>query len=408
MYVMNLDPDRQRQAREYARLRHWLLLIDLVLGGLYLLAWLLTGIATGLKALLLPITSVPPLLVALYAAVFGAGYELLLAPLSFYGGYVLPHRYGLSTQRLRSWLGDQLKAAALGGVLGLAVLEVVYTLLAAFPGTWWLWAAAFLIAVTVVLANLAPVLIVPLFFQLTPLADAELARRLAALAERAGTRVRGVFTINLSSKTTTANAALMGWGHTRRIVLGDTLLADYTPDEIETVLAHELAHHVHGDIWQGMAVQSLLLLGGLFLADRFLHWGVASVGFQGPADVAAMPLLALALALFGLVTMPLANAYSRWRESLADDYALQATGQAEAFRSAMTRLANQNLAELAPARWVELLLYDHPPIGQRLARAENFRAEQAAAASSDWPKGSLSETVGLEQRTTKDLGVGES
>jgi len=378
---VSIDHERQRQAREYARRRQRLLMLELVLGGLYLLAWLLSGVSTGLKGLLLQVTSLPPLLVALYAAVFGAGYELLLAPFSFYGGYVLPNKYGLSTQSLRSWLGDQLKAAAVGGVLGLAVLEVVYALLATFPGTWWLWAAVFLIAVTVVLANLAPVLIVPLFYRFTPLTDAELAQRLAALAERAGTRVRGVFTINLSSKTTAANAALMGWGNTRRIVLGDTLLAHYTPDEIETVLAHELAHHVHGDIWQLMAVQSLLLLGGLFLADRFLHWGVRSFGFQSPADVAAMPLFALALALFGLLTMPLGNTYSRWRESAADDYALRATSKAEAFHSAMTRLANQNLAEVVPARWVELLLYDHPPIGQRLARAERFRAEQAAAAS---------------------------
>jgi len=378
---VSIDPDRQRQAKEYARLQHRLLLLELVLGGLYLLAWLLTNASAGLKGLLGQVTGLQPLLVALYAAVFGAGYELLLAPLSFYGGYMLPRRYGLSTQSLRSWLGDQAKALALGGVLGLAMLEVVYDLLATFPGTWWLWTAVFLIAITVVLANLAPVLIVPRFYKCTPLADAELARRLAALAERAGTRVRGVFTINLSSKTTAANAALMGWGNTRRIVLGDTLLAHYTPDEIETVLAHELAHHVHGDIWQLMAVQSLLLLAGLFLADRFLVWAVARFAFQGPADVAAMPLLALALALFGLLTMPLGNAYSRWRESAADDYALRATGQPAAFHSAMTRLANQNLAELTPARWVELLLYDHPPIGQRLARAARFRAEQAGAAS---------------------------
>ena len=268
---VSIDPDRQRQAKEYARLQHRLLLLELVLGGLYLLAWLLTNASAGLKGLLGQVTGLQPLLVALYAAVFGAGYELLLAPLSFYGGYMLPRRYGLSTQSLRSWLGDQAKALALGGVLGLAMLEVVYDLLATFPGTWWLWTAVFLIAITVVLANLAPVLIVPRFYKCTPLADAELARRLAALAERAGTRVRGVFTINLSSKTTAANAALMGWGNTRRIVLGDTLLAHYTPDEIETVLAHELAHHVHGDIWQLMAVQSLLLLGGLFLALSLIH-----------------------------------------------------------------------------------------------------------------------------------------
>lgn len=173
----------------------------------------------------------------------------------------------------------------------------------------------------------------------------------------------------LSEKTTTANAALMGLGNTRRIVLGDTLYQNYSPDEIETILAHELGHHVHHDIAWGLIVESALMVVGFYLADLFLKWSAAQFRYNGIADLAAFPLLTFAIGVFGLTTLPLGNAYSRWRESLADDYALQTTRNAPAFIGAMEKLANQNLAELEPEPWVEFLLYDHPPIGKRLKRA---------------------------------------
>jgi STE24 endopeptidase len=224
----------------------------------------------------------------------------------------------------------------------------------------------------VVLANLAPVLIFPIFFKFKPLEDANLVARLTALAERAKTRVRGVYTMMLSEKTTAANAALMGLGNTRRIVLGDTLYQKYSHDEIETILAHELGHQVHRDIAWMLVVQTVLTVAGFFIADLFLKWSVVWYGYQGIADLAALPLFALALGAFGLLTMPLGNAFSRWRERMADDYALEATHNAEAFVSAMEKLADQNLGELDPERWVEYLLYDHPPLGERIKRGQKF------------------------------------
>ena len=225
------------------------------------------------------------------------------------------------------------------------------------------------------LANLAPVLILPIFFKFKPLEDAELVARLTALAERAGTRVRGVFTMMLSEKTTAANAALMGLGNTRRIVLGDTLYEKYSHDEIETILAHELGHHVHRDIAWSLVVETALTLAGFFIADLILRTGVALLRYESIADLAAMPLFALALGAFGAVTLPLGNAFSRWRESLADEYSLQATRNAPAFIGAMEKLANQNLAEVEPGRWVEYLLYSHPPIGKRIKHGEKFATE---------------------------------
>jgi STE24 endopeptidase len=223
----------------------------------------------------------------------------------------------------------------------------------------------------VVLSALAPILIAPLFYKFTPLEEEHraLADRLIALAENAGTRVRGVYRIDMSRRTKAANAALMGLGHSRRIVLGDTMLNEFTPDEVETILAHELAHQVHRDIPLGIVVQSIVTLFGLWLASLALDWGVKFFSLDGVNDVAGLPWLALVLGGFGLVTMPLANAWSRWRERMADRYAVQATGGALAFASALVRLTDQNLGELEPSPWVVFLLYSHPPLGQRIAAA---------------------------------------
>lgn len=367
-----LDADRQRQAKEYALQRRYLFGAELAVGGLYLLAAIVTGFSARLAGWASSLSGSPWLVVALYTAMFFLIYTALIFPLNLLGGFIWPHRYGLSRQTLRAWLWDQLKGLLLGLAFGLLLIEVLYAFLRADPTWWWLWTSLVYLLFTVVLSNLAPLIILPLFFKLKPLEDAELARRLTTLAERAGARVRGVYTMDMSSKTTQANAALMGLGNTRRIVLGDTMLQDYTPDEIETVLAHELGHHVHGDIGKGIALETLSTLVGLWLAGLLMAWLVTRLGLRGIADPAAMPVLGLVLGLFGLITLPITNGFSRWRESMADDYALRTTGRPEAFANAMIRLANQNLADAEPQRWVEVLLYSHPAISRRVARARSF------------------------------------
>ncbi len=370
----DIDTGRQEEAKAYARLRQVLLVVDVALGGIFAVVLLLGGISAWMKESIAGLVTQPALVVACYFLGLWIAYSLLLLPVEYYGGFKLPHRYGLSTQTLRGWVADQGKGALLSLGLGLVVVEVIYYLLRTIPSWWWLVTALFMLFLTVVLSNLAPVLLVPLFFKLTPLGDEELVRRLTELAERVDTNVRGVFTINLSSKTRAANAMLMGLGTTRRIVLGDTVYGDYGTDEIETILAHELGHHVRHDMWWGIAVQSGLTLVGLYLAHVTLGWGVGWLGFSGMDDVAALPLLALVMGGFMAVTTPLMNTFGRWREGLADEFALRMTGKAEAFVSAMVRLANQNLADVDPEPWVEVLLYSHPPIGKRIEHGESFRA----------------------------------
>lgn len=376
MSVVTLDLERQKQAKQYARIRRRLFLIDLGIGAVYALTWLVLGWSSTVRVTLASVlpTGNEWLLVAGFGAVFGAGYYLLNLPLSYYAGFLLPHRFALSTQTQRGWVVDQIKGAAVAVVLGGIVLQVIYALLRLAPQTWWLWAAAVLLLFNVVLANLGPILLLPLFYKFVPLEDdhAELTRRLLGLAERANTHVRGVFRFDMSRRTKAANAALTGLGNTRRIILGDTLLEEFTPDEIESVLAHELGHHVHRDIPIGILVESVLTLAGLYVASLLLQWGALTFGLGTPADIATLPVFALAMGTFGLITMPLGNSYSRWRERRADEYALQMTTNPVAFASALTRLANQNLSDVDPEPWVEMLLYSHPALGKRIAMAQAF------------------------------------
>ena len=381
MSEISIDQERQVQAKQYARINRRLMLLDLVIGAIYTLAWLLAGWSKSLQTTLSGWNSNPWFLVAAFAMIFGGIYFLINLPLSYYSGFVLPHRFGMSNESFSGWVLDQLKSLGLSAVLGFILIEVVYVVLRLSPEWWWLWVAGIMLVFTVLLANLAPVLLMPVFYKFVPLGDehADLVERLVRLAERAHTRVKGVFTFDLSRRTKAANAALTGLGNTRRIILGDTLIAEFTPDEIETVLAHELGHHVHKDIPVGIALESAMTLIGLYLASLGLSWGVAYFGFSSPADVAAMPLLILVLGAYGLVTMPLGNAFSRWRERRADQYALRVTNNGSAYASALARLANQNLADVDPEPWVEFLLYSHPALKRRISMAQAFNSPPPAA-----------------------------
>ena len=376
---VTLDTARQAQARRYAHQQQWLSLISLGLSALIVGALLFSGLGFWLRDALNPIPAWSPIagwlplrvgayFLAIFAVVF-----LIGLPLSYYSGYILPLRNGVSTQSLRGWIIDEAKGLALSLVFEVIAVEGVYALLAASPQWWWLWAGGAMLCVTALLANLAPVLLLPIFYKLAPLPDGEVKRRTLALAARANTRVRGIYSMNMSARTTAANAMVTGLGATRRIVIGDTLLDHYTPDEIEVVVAHELGHQVHRDIPKLIIAQSIVMLGGLYVVHLALTATLRAVAqYHGLADPATMPLIAAALGLFGLVTLPLTNGFSRWVEHRADVYALESTGMTDAFIGAMTRLANQNLSEAEPSPVIEFLLYNHPSIGRRLAFGEQW------------------------------------
>ena len=355
-------------AARYHRLQLVLAGVGLALSVGYLLAMLLTGAAHALAAAAARTPGGAWGQVAVVALGLGAAHGLLSLPLAWARGWWLPRRYGLLHQGLPAWLADRAKAALLAGALALAAVEVVYALLRQ-TAWWWLAAAASFYVAQAAIAFVLPVWIVPLFYRLTPLEDETLRQRLLRLARRAGVPALDVRVADQSRRSRTANAAVVGFRGTRRIILFDTLLASFTPDEIESVLAHELGHHAHGDLRRGLAVQGVLTAATFWLADRLLRAGAGTFGLAGPADPAGLAWLALVLLLLGLAALPLGNGFSRRIEREADDFALAATGNPAAFIGAMERLSALNLAERRPSRWKELVLYSHPALDRRIARA---------------------------------------
>jgi STE24 endopeptidase len=366
------------EARRYNRIRRWLGIADFVVGFAFLVVLLATGWSGWLRDLAYRMgfgnyslsVFMYLLLLLVISKVIGIGLE--------YYGFRLERSYKLSTQRFRAWIWDEVKSLLVGLVLGSVVVELLYFTIRQWPQNWWLLAWALFMVLFVVLAQLAPVVLFPIFYKFEPLDNEDLRRRLVVLSERAGTRVRGVYRWKLSEKSKKANAALTGLGATRRIILADTLLDNYTADEIEAVLAHELGHHVHRHILKSIFVQAAITLLGFWAANWTLHYCVDHHMFEfvQVSDFANLPLLALVATVLSLVLMPALNAYSRYNERQADRYAFESIASVEPFISSMNKLAEQNLAERTPSKWVEMFFHSHPSISRRLAAAEQWGRTQ--------------------------------
>jgi STE24 endopeptidase len=368
------DAGREAKAKRYARIQRRLGLGGWILDAVLLVLLLASGWTMRLRDVAYGVSGERAVALLVYLAMVAAIFEVIGLPLEFYSGYLVEKRFGLSRMTLGGWVKDWLKGLGIGAVLGAGIGELFYWALERHPATWWLWVAGALILFAVLLAQLAPVLLFPIFFKFRPIEDEELVARLRGVAERAGARVSKVLEWKLGEKTSKANAALTGWGATRRVLLADTLLEHHTPEEIETIVAHELGHHVHRDIPVAIVVESAMTLVSLWAVNQALVWATPRMGFRGLADFANLPLVMIVVSAVSLVALPLVNGYSRWRERRADRFALRLTHNPKAFISAMRKLAEQNLAESQPNRVVEFLFHGHPSIAKRIAAAEQAQS----------------------------------
>jgi STE24 endopeptidase len=358
------------RSRAYHRWQFRLSLAGFTLATLYLAGLLAAGAAGALRDRLASFTDLWWLQLTIALVVLAGVYRLISLPLTWLSGFWLPRRFGLLHQPFLRWLWDGFKAALIGGALALLGAVVVYGLLRQ-TSWWWLWAGIIFFAGYALITLVAPVWLAPLFYRLTPLSDGELRTRLLELARRAKVPVLGVWIADQSRKSRTANAAVTGLGRTRRILLFDTLVSEFAPEEIEAVLAHELAHQAHADIWRGLGLQGLLTLATFRVADSALRLGARALGLSGPADLAGLPLFGLILMAVSLVVLPLANGWSRRVERQADEFAIRTAANPGAFVTALERLADLNLAEREPHPLKEFFFYSHPSIARRVARAKD-------------------------------------
>jgi STE24 endopeptidase len=308
--------------------------------------------------------------VVLFLIAFHLLIALVVVPIGYYSGYVLPRAFGLSRQTVREWGVDWLKGTLLTTVLGVLVGGVFLWSVVTFASSWWWVFALFLTAVGLVLVFATPYVLVPLFFKMRPLADRATADRIRSLVKRAGAEISDVCSLDFSRRTAEANAAVIGMGRSRRVVLADTLLAEFPPDEVDAVIAHEIGHHVHHDVQRLLLGNGVLIWIGLALAGWLAPSALPLLSLPSLSYVPGYPMLFTVALLFFVLIAPLINWWSRRLESAADHFALELTSDPAAFAAAMRRLAHQNLVEIHPPRWAEVLLASHPALHRRIARAQ--------------------------------------
>jgi len=306
----------------------------------------------------------------LFVVVLGAAVSILTLPFSFASGYSLEHKYQLSNQTIGGWIGEKMKGLLVAGVIGLPLLALLYRLLRTYQEMWWLPVGIAIFLFSVVLVRLAPTFIFPLFYKFVPIENDDIVRRVTKICEAGGMKVQGIFRFNMSKNTKKANAAFTGIGKSKRIIIGDTLLDKFSPEEIDAVFAHEVGHFAKKHIWRLMTLSTATTFLGLYLTSVLYSLSISWFGYSGLVyEIAALPMLALWLNIYSLLTAPLNNALSRKFEYEADKYALDTIHNKDVFTAMMRKLAETNLADTAPHPLVEFWFHDHPSIEKRIKAA---------------------------------------
>ena len=369
-----METAQLQKAKQYEKINLILSIFGTILSIVILILFVVLGYSTLLRDVVAEWFVNPYFQLMAFLFVMGAGYSLISFPLSFFGDFWLEHHFDLSNQSFWAWMWEKAKGFMVGLVLGGPLLLAFYFFLLNYPETWWLWTATILFFFSIIIGKIAPQVIFPLFYKFEKLDDEVLLGRMQSLAEKGNFSLEGVYRFDMSKSTKKANAAFTGMGKTKRIILGDTLIEKFNADEIESVFAHEVGHYVHKHIIQGVIIGTVSSYLSLFLAHVVFSEIVVDYGFQGVADLAALPVLSLIITVISLVTSPFSNMLSRHNERQADTYAIANSTNPKAFIEALQKLAETNLSNPEPHPLIEFLFHSHPSVGKRVKFAEGLLA----------------------------------
>lgn len=324
------------------------------------------GYSSLLTGILSEYTSNNYILFLLFFITVGTVSSIIFFPVNFYTGFYLEHQYNLSNQTFSRWAFENFKALIISLLIALLLLLFFYYSLITFESNWWLPFAIILFLFSVVLARIVPTFILPIFYKLTPIENEDLIHRINNLAKDAGIKVENIYKFDMSKNTKKANAAFTGIGKSKRIILGDTLLENYSNDEIETVIAHELGHYKKKHILKGIVFSTVSSFLTLFLMAKLYEISINWFGFNSISEISALPLLMLWGMLIGIIQNPISNMISRKHEYEADRYAIDSTGKVKEFIAALEKLTEQNLGDKEPHPFIEWFFYSHPSIKKRI------------------------------------------
>ena len=373
------DPDKRALAERYENVK---LILEPITGTIVPVAFslllLFSGISVWLAHYLSSTTGSYWVTLGVYLVIFVSFLQLVETPFSFYSGFVVDHRFHLSTQTLKGWVVDELKSLGIEVAFGLLAGTILYYLIRAVS-LWWLAAAVLFAIFSILLSIIVPYVLMPIFYKVTPLTDSSLKDTLLEMSRKVGAKsVDRVIMADESRKSVRANAFFSGIGKSKAIVLFDTLLSNFTRREVITVVAHELGHYVNKDIWKEAILSGFLIVPPFFIADYVLRLGAGNLGLTGAADPAGVPVIFAILIGVSFVLQPISNGISRIMESKADEFALRAANDSEAQSSAERRLADLSLAVDKPNRLVELVFYTHPSPSKRVQLADGWKKEHTS------------------------------
>jgi STE24 endopeptidase len=364
-----LDPKKQKRAQEYEIKKRRTSFLNLILGFTLTLIFILI-ISQPLLEHLPKFPAFRFLLFLWALALFSLPFDLIL---SFRSGYKLEHEFGFSNQNKTQFFKDEFKGFLINLVINPLIALILFLAFRISPDLWWLWAACAMIFVSVIFATLYPVVIMPLFNKYTPIEDEELTTKLGAILQKGGLRIKGFYLQDMSRQTKKENAFLGGLGKTRRVVLSDNIINNMSLDELETVIAHEVGHYKYQHMWKNILLGAIYQLITFFLSHQIMLRINPDYLKSFDNMLIAYPVFLLCFGVIHMLVIgPLSNAVSRYFENQADHYALDMTHNPEAFKHAMSGLANRNLSNAYPTPFIKFMYYSHPPVGERLKMGDTW------------------------------------
>ncbi len=364
-----LDKEIQKRAKLYEKEKRFISLCKMFVLCVLILAFHYCGLSKELAYLFLGQSIV--LTFSFYVICFHSLIFLGTLPVDFYSSYLHEHKWGFSNQTFKSWLIEQGKSFLVGLILMWILLGLLFLIMNEFPRLWWLIAGLASALVSVVFATFFPVLIFPIFHKYTPIRNKNLIKALEKILSKEDLKSSGFFMEDMSRKTKKENAFLAGLGKTRRVVLGDNLIENMSVPEIVSVVAHEVGHYKYKHIWKFILTGTVQQVMIFFLVNEVMKLLFPEFLAGIRNNLTVFPFFALILSavstfLFG----PVGNALSRHYEKQADHYALHNIEDESSFSNAIAGLANRNLINAYPEKWIKLLFYSHPPVGERLKIAK--------------------------------------
>jgi STE24 endopeptidase len=366
-----MDQPRKQLAKKYEKIKLTVSITEGIISFVLLVLFVVLGYSKKLELFVFQYTSNPYFALIYFGLIVGIVSSLLSFPIDYFFRYRIEHKFGLSNLTFWGWIKEKLKAGVVGGVIGAPIAFLFYWLISTYEN-WWLYLALVILIYSVLLAQITPVLILPLFYKFKPIENENIKKKIEDLCSQIGFKIKGVFSFNMSKTTKKANAAFTGMGKTKRIILGDTLIENFTEDEIEMVFAHELGHYKKGHIKKGILLSVFSTIAGLYMMAHVYQWSLPKLGFVHPWEIGALPLLAAIASVFSFLTSPLSSWVSRKFEFEADRFAIETTKNFTAFKSSMEKLAEQNLADEEPNKLVEFWFRSHPSIKRRIQAVEKY------------------------------------